>query len=207
MKLYLREFSEDERELHYTQKDAWVQKIILASDEPDSRGTLASDRLVDYDIIFRKVDEVFEVEGEIKTQIALTCSRCTTALPYDIQKKFNVLYTKDPKMAGIAESDPDTGRLSGHKQGHAFSSDVGLETDYEISHISQEFIDLGEVLAEQIHLLVPYQPLCQASCKGLCPECGIDLNQGTCQCDRLPKSGPLATLKDWKQKLLGSSKK
>ncbi len=205
MKVFLREFSDTERELHYTQSDLWVRKTVATVDE--AKEILPLDRLTDYDITFRKVDEVFEVEGEIKTQIALNCSRCTTSYPYDILKKFNVLYSKDPKMAGLAESDPDTGKLSGHNQGHAFSSDVGLETDYEISHISQEFIDLSEVLAEQIHLLIPYQPLCQATCKGLCVQCGKDLNQGSCQCDQLSPTGPLATLKDWKLKLFGSSKK
>ncbi len=110
-------------------------------------------------------------------------------------------------MAGIAESDPDTGKLTGHNQGHAFSSDVGLETDYEISHISQEFIDLSEVLAEQIQLLVPYQPLCQKACKGLCAQCGQDLNQASCGCASPSQTGALATLKDWKTKLFGSSKK
>lgn len=205
MKLFLREFSDTERELHYTQNDLWVRNTIQASDE--AKDILPADRLADYDVTFRKVDEVYEIEGKINTEIALTCSRCTSSTTQPIEKEFHVLYTEDAQMAGIAESDPDTGKLTGHKQGHAFSSDVGLETDYEISHISQDFIDLSEVLAEQIQLLVPYQPLCKEACKGLCAQCGQDLNQGSCACASQNSTGPLATLKDWKTKLFGSSKK
>ena len=37
-------------------------------------------------------------------------------------------------------------------------------------------IHLSEIACEQIFLEIPYQPLCQEDCKGLCPQCGRDLN-------------------------------
>lgn len=43
-------------------------------------------------------------------------------------------------------------------------------------------VDLGEALREYGLLALPMQPLCKADCKGLCPSCGTDRNQGDCGC-------------------------
>jgi uncharacterized protein len=45
-------------------------------------------------------------------------------------------------------------------------------------------IDLTPAIREQILLSVPPPPLCRDECKGLCPRCGNDLNEGECGCDR-----------------------
>lgn len=43
-------------------------------------------------------------------------------------------------------------------------------------------IDVSEMLIEQILLDFPYRHLCKEDCKGLCPKCGKDLNEGSCGC-------------------------
>jgi uncharacterized protein len=45
-------------------------------------------------------------------------------------------------------------------------------------------IDLKPAVREQILLQIPGSPLCDEACKGLCPKCGRDLNEGDCGCDR-----------------------
>ncbi|MBE6670845.1 MAG: DUF177 domain-containing protein [Ruminococcaceae bacterium] len=45
------------------------------------------------------------------------------------------------------------------------------------------FIDADETLTEQILLELPLKHLCKEDCKGLCPKCGIDLNNAECNCD------------------------
>ncbi len=44
-------------------------------------------------------------------------------------------------------------------------------------------VDLGESLRECAVLAYPHSLVCRDDCKGLCPECGIDRNQGTCECE------------------------
>ena len=44
-------------------------------------------------------------------------------------------------------------------------------------------VDLHESLRECAVLSYPQSPVCSDDCKGLCPECGIDRNQGTCECE------------------------
>jgi uncharacterized protein len=43
-------------------------------------------------------------------------------------------------------------------------------------------VDLGEALREYGLMALPMQPLCKPDCKGLCPNCGADLNLGECGC-------------------------
>lgn len=44
-------------------------------------------------------------------------------------------------------------------------------------------VDLRESLRECAVLSYPQAPVCRDDCKGLCPSCGIDLNDGTCECE------------------------
>ena len=43
-------------------------------------------------------------------------------------------------------------------------------------------VDLEPLAREAVLLDLPLAPLCAAECRGLCPTCGADLNQGACAC-------------------------
>lgn len=45
-----------------------------------------------------------------------------------------------------------------------------------------EDVDVGADIREELLLRLPHFPLCSESCKGLCPQCGKDLNEGPCSC-------------------------
>jgi len=49
-------------------------------------------------------------------------------------------------------------------------------------------VDLMPGLREHVILAVPEFPLCSELCRGLCPRCGADLNQGPCGCEAPPDS-------------------
>jgi len=56
-------------------------------------------------------------------------------------------------------------------------------------------VDLAAVVFEQILLGLPEYPECREGCKGLCPECGAELNLGACRCgDQKPVDPRLAAL-------------
>ena len=46
----------------------------------------------------------------------------------------------------------------------------------------EDFVDLTPNIREDIILELPQRALCAEGCKGLCPRCGKDLNQGPCRC-------------------------
>ena len=45
-------------------------------------------------------------------------------------------------------------------------------------------IDIDELIMTDVTLEVPFQLLCREDCKGLCPVCGSDLNEKTCNCNQ-----------------------
>ena len=54
--------------------------------------------------------------------------------------------------------------------------------DIGIKYYSEEYIDLSEDLRENLLLEVPARILCSENCKGICPHCGQNLNEGKCDC-------------------------
>lgn len=60
-----------------------------------------------------------------------------------------------------------------------------------------DVIDITEPLREGLLLAEPMQALCKPDCRGLCPVCGADLNDGDCGCDRLTVDPRLAALKQF----------
>jgi uncharacterized protein len=71
------------------------------------------------------------------------------------------------------------------------------DEDLDTFAFDGEKIDLEPVFREQFVLAVPFAPLCREDCKGLCPQCGIDRNSGTCSCEK-PIDPRLAALKGLK---------
>ena len=63
--------------------------------------------------------------------------------------------------------------------------DVLRQTD-EIVHCasSTAFSERKRADVEQVNLFVPFKPVCQTDCKGICPGCGANLNRGACPCDQ-----------------------
>ena len=46
----------------------------------------------------------------------------------------------------------------------------------------QKIIDLTDDIREEVLLHLPHYPVCEPDCRGLCPQCGGNLNQGVCKC-------------------------
>ena len=57
-------------------------------------------------------------------------------------------------------------------------------------------VDITEDLREEILLHVPGFAVCSADCKGICPQCGADLNKGSCGCENEEGPTPWSALDD-----------
>lgn len=78
------------------------------------------------------------------------------------------------------------------KQVHEFAE------EFDKSAAVDELIDVTELLRDELLAAQPMKNLCKADCKGLCPVCGANLNDGDCGCDRAIVDPRLAALKDFK---------
>ena len=56
-----------------------------------------------------------------------------------------------------------------------------LKLNYQVERPDQ-IIELNPDIREEIILDYPLKPLCKPDCKGLCPRCGQNLNEGGCTC-------------------------
>ncbi len=53
-----------------------------------------------------------------------------------------------------------------------------------------DFIDLEPMVRDVILLELPIAPVCREDCAGLCPNCGVNRNDSTCDCDPDRVSSP-----------------
>lgn len=103
--------------------------------------------------------------GKVTSAVQLSCSRCLAEYQLPVSSSFTIFYTKST--------------------GSELEEEVEL-SDQDLISVSYagDEINLDSEIAEQVMMEVPFKPLCSESCRGLCPECGADLNAGECGCDR-----------------------
>ena len=212
-----------ESEFDFTQDDSWVRQAIEQVDEAQQDEALTSIQELRVDntaralkpkprpahvhFSLRNVDDVIVLNGRVETFISLVCSRCANPFKLNCQPVVAGLFCKDPVMAGIAHLD-ETRRPNGQNRGsarheHDYKADEAASQgkDLDITYLSNDYVDLSEVLTEHLQLQVPFQPLCREDCKGMCSQCGADLNVGRCACARSKKDATphsFSVLKDMK---------
>ena len=111
----------------------------------------------------KQEQDVF-IEGQLQATVLLPCSRCAKEIDFTIDEMFMPIFVngKEPKL-----------QKGGLEKG-----------EMDVTYFQGDEIDLSDVLNEQVVLCLPHQVLCQEACKGLCPQCGSDLNEGACRCKK-----------------------
>ena len=136
---------------------------------------------VELEFDIHKDKDKFRLEGHLRTELELPCSRCLEPYRFAIDADFDQRYLP----AAAASTDPDR---------------EVQENDLETSYYSDDQIDLAELMREQFYLALPMKPLCRDDCRGLCPQCGTNLNTGACDCSPVWDDPRLAALKAIKEK-------
>ncbi|MBI5327818.1 MAG: DUF177 domain-containing protein [Deltaproteobacteria bacterium] len=109
-----------------------------------------------------KSDEDVFVRGGMASVLKFSCARCLKEFEQKISSNIDVVYSIAPEH-GLKEKE------------------LSME-ETSINYLKGAEIDINAVLFEQLSLDIPMQPVCGPNCKGLCPKCGADLNQGNCGC-------------------------
>jgi DUF177 domain-containing protein len=123
-----------------------------------------------------KDKDKFRLVGGLETELELACGRCLEPYRLPLSATFDLRYL--PASAAAAEGEHEM-------------DDEDLETSY----YRDDQIDVNELLREQFYLALPMKPLCREDCRGLCPQCGINLNTSTCSCAPAWEDPRLAALK------------
>jgi len=81
----------------------------------------------------------------------------------------------------------------------SIKDNVELRTDdLDFGFYEGEVVDLSPLIYEQIMLQIPMKILCSEACKGLCPQCGANLNVGNCDCRKDQGDERFAVLRNLK---------
>ena len=82
-------------------------------------------------------------------------------------------------------------------QGRWAEGDLADEAD--VTWYEGEEIDVSPMLRERLMLALPTLPLCRDDCRGLCSQCGGDLNAGPCDCVSVADDPRFAVLRNLKR--------
>ena len=143
----------------------------LANPEVELMGPLAIHYIVtrDNDTIHAVVD----VRGRLNTQ----CADCLTPVEYPLDLHFETDYL--PAAPDMPED------LEAERQ----SPTIGYY---------RKVVALGAFILSETVLALPLRYLCRSDCQGLCAQCGANLNEGACACEKPadPRMEKLAELKN-----------
>ena len=113
---------------------------------------------------------IFEIAGTIRASMNQFCSRCLEEMVTVLTIPFSEEYRE-------AEFE---------KSGEAMVQ--------EFNYFNGDEIDIADLIRENILLAEPINPACSEHCKGLCPQCGVNLNINTCGCNSKKTDPRLAVL-------------
>jgi len=96
------------------------------------------------------------VTGSLAGEIRETCDRCLESFILELEVPVEILILRD--------------------------TDLDEEQDTCVIHQKTGEVDLKPPLRELALLAVPQKKLCSKVCRGICPHCGVNLNQRECDC-------------------------
>lgn len=135
---------------------------------------------VSYDAVFTNAGDGILLTGMVRASVTGACDRCLEPAQFDVAGELQEYYLfHEPE--GADEDD-----------------------DYELLGEDRK-IDLAEPISDAVVMDTPFVVLCRPDCRGLCPICGANLNEETCDCAEraeeervMGDDNPFAALKNLK---------
>lgn len=164
----LQDIPAEGREFHFTDQSLWTGPMDTF------RVAAKIAREFEARMLIVPQDDGYLVSGEFSGSVLLPCGRCVEEFELPVEGGFDSF--EEPAMAG-----------------------EGLEGESRLRmNAGQPEFDAAGFLWEQFLLALPESPVCSEDCKGLCPTCGINRNQGACACAREEGDPRLAVLRNLK---------
>ncbi|MFD2612959.1 YceD family protein [Paenibacillus gansuensis] len=138
----------------------------------ESRRDLLAASPLQVDLTARYHGGVVRVEGQLTAEITMACSRCLKPVNETVLIPFEEQFALKPEASEEDEDD-------------------------DIIAVKEERVDLKPYVEQTFLLYLPFAPVCEEGCKGLCPVCGTDRNTASCGCDTEKVDPRLAGLKDF----------
>lgn len=174
MKLRVDDITGESRELSFAETEDEINRAL-------AKGPISEYRLVRPVQValayYRAGTELF-LQGAVEAATSANCARCLEDFATTTRREFR--YVLAPKSLG---DDQESG--------------LRVE-DLEFTVYDGDAIDLTPMVREQVLLALVERPLCREDCAGLCPRCGVNLNEGRCTCGVETTDSRLAVLRSLK---------
>jgi uncharacterized protein len=112
------------------------------------------------------------IEGEGDITLAMRCDRCLKPVEEKLSLLFNREVFAPDTVGGTSDALDDQQFMDGYQ------------------------LNMEDLLTNEIVINWPMKVLCKPDCKGICRQCGQDLNTGTCGCDTFVPDPRMAVIKD-----------
>jgi len=116
--------------------------------------------------VFTGMGETVSIEATATAKVTSRCARCLEEVSMPITAEIHAEFTREPDP-----EDPD-------------------QYCFEASEL-----ELTEAIKDALLLELPMRFVCSEDCKGLCSQCGTNLNTGTCSCQKEDIMNPFAALR------------
>lgn len=117
-------------------------------------------------------EKKLEIEATGKITVGIPCDRCLEDVPVDIplqiNRKLDMKLTDEERVNDLDES----------------------------SYLTGMDLDLDRLVYLEVLMSWPSKVLCREDCKGICSQCGKNLNFGPCDCTEEPKDPRMAAISD-----------
>ena len=137
---------------------------------------------LDYDLMLTNAGEGILATGIATVHASTACDRCLEKAELDISAEVDEYFLFEEPAASEEDEDDEV--------------DFSLVGD-------DNTIEVGEPIMAAVLMEAPFVVLCRDDCKGLCPRCGANLNEGPCGCEAMRETerqeqSPFAKLKGLK---------
>ncbi len=110
--------------------------------------------------------------GRVKLDVRAECCKCLEQFDTTIETDLEAFYS-GVSVSGTAADDAD-----------------------EYGRIEEGWVELGPALEAALAMEAPFAPVHSPDCRGICPQCGADLNAAACCCAPQESEGPFSALAD-----------
>tara|TARA_B100000676_G_C17742925_1_gene662341 strand:+ start:33 stop:488 length:456 start_codon:yes stop_codon:yes gene_type:complete len=115
-------------------------------------------RNIEIVVNFSKNQSSIDLKGEINSSLSDTCDRCINTFDNEQISKFRIILTQKENL--INDND----------------------SEFILFDNDENEIDLSDVVRDTLLLEKPIKTICNKNCKGLCSNCGSNLNFEKCKC-------------------------
>jgi len=175
MKFRLEEIPEEGLEANFSEAEAWLDERL----RPEEKRLFRIIGPIRVHLRLSKSGRMIDVKSRLETRVELVCARCLEPFSLGLNSEFGAVLKPRPDLPLAEERELNREEL---------------ESDF----YEGEEINLTSFAQDQVLLTLPQKAVCREECRGLCPQCGKNLNREVCQCPTAIVDPRFQALKNFK---------